>query len=462
MGSGNSYKKLVSTTMILAIGSFSSKVLVFFLMPFYTRVLSPTEYGTVNLIVQASNLLIPLASAGIINSVIRFGLEKDSNKSAVFTTGIFTVLGGFAILCCFGPLLNLLDAINGYTVLVLVYVLMSALHSVCAQFVQAKKYTKLYALDGVLRTIMTIGLNILFLVTFDMGITGYVLATVVSDFLSTIFLWFIASLGRYFHISSMNRHTTATMLKYSIPLIPTMVCTWVISMSDQFMIEYFIDEAATGIYSVSNKVPHILSIAASIFGDAWQISIVSEDREKQRKFFSDVFATYQCIALLGASGLIMCAKIIVMVLASKPYYTAWEYIPFLVLGTMFSCLGTFLGSIYMVEKQSIYTLLTMAAGAVTNVVLNLIFIPIIGVMGAAAATMVSYFLMFLLRGIHTRLFIPVRWHLPKFLLSALLVCCQAALILAGAPFWPLWEILLFLGVLALNCKELLRSLFRLF
>ena len=228
------------------------------------------------------------------------------------------------------------------------------------------------------------------------------------------------------------------------------------------MIEYFIDEAATGIYSVSNKVPHILSIAASIFGDAWQISIVSEDREKQRKFFSDVFATYQCIALLGASGLIMCAKIIVMVLASKPYYTAWEYIPFLVLGTMFSCLGTFLGSIYMVEKQSIYTLLTMAAGAVTNVVLNLIFIPIIGVMGAAAATMVSYFLMFLLRGIHTRRFIPVRWHLPKFLLSALLVCCQAALILAGAPFWPLWEILLFLGVLALNCKELLRSLFRLF
>ena len=86
-----------------------------------------------------------------------------------------------------------------------------------------------------------------------------------------------------------------------------------------------------------------------------------EDFIDSAALFSDVFATYQCIALLGASGLIMCAKIIVMVLASKPYYTAWEYIPFLVLGTMFSCLGTFLGSIYMVEKQSIYTLLTMAA-----------------------------------------------------------------------------------------------------
>ena len=56
MGSGNSYKKLFSTTMILAIGSFSSKVLVFLLVPFYTRVLSQSEYGTANLITQAYNL----------------------------------------------------------------------------------------------------------------------------------------------------------------------------------------------------------------------------------------------------------------------------------------------------------------------------------------------------------------------------------------------------------------------
>lgn len=498
MGSGNSYKKLVSTTMILAIGTFSSKVLVFLLVPFYTRVLSKTDFGTANLITQACNLLMPLASAGIANSVIRFGLNKESNKSSVFTTGILTVLAGFGLLALFSPLLRMLDFINGYTILVLLYVLMSSLHSVCAQFVQAKKYTKLFALDGVLRTAMTIGLNILFLVVFDLGITGYILATIVSDFISTLFLWFMASLARYFHPRSMDKATTLTMLRYSIPLIPTMVCVWIVSMSDQYMIEYIMNASAAGIndianqaprvagvaakafkidwqapseyflgtasvalYVISNKVPQILSIVAGIFGDAWQISIVSESPEKQRKFFSNVFATYQCIALVGASGLIMTAKILVTLLAAPTYYPAWRCIPILVLGMMCSCLGTFLGSIYMVERQSIYTLLTTALGAGANILLNILLIPRYGVMGAALATCLSYMIMFLVRGVHTRKFIPVHWRLAKFLPSMALVLAQAVLMLLEVPLWPLWQALLFLAITALNAKELLRSVLRL-
>ena len=98
MGSGNSYKKLFSTTMILAIGSFSSKVLVFLLVPFYTRVLSQSEYGTANLITQACNLLMPLVSAGIANAVIRFALQKGSNKKGIFSMGLVTVLCGGGVL----------------------------------------------------------------------------------------------------------------------------------------------------------------------------------------------------------------------------------------------------------------------------------------------------------------------------------------------------------------------------
>ena len=149
MGSGNSYKKLFSTTMILAIGSFSSKVLVFLLVPFYTRVLSQSEYGTANLITQACNLLMPLVSAGIANAVIRFALQKGSNKKGIFSMGLVTVLCGGGVLLLLSPILSLLEFVQGYTFLAFLYVLMSALHTVCAQFVQGMKYTKLFALDGV-------------------------------------------------------------------------------------------------------------------------------------------------------------------------------------------------------------------------------------------------------------------------------------------------------------------------
>lgn len=456
----NSYKKLVSTTSILAIGTFSSKVLVFLLMPFYTRVLTSADYGTVDLIIQTCNLLIPLASVGVANSVIRFGLDRDVNKKAVFTTGLLTVLCGFGVLCVVSPILSFAGFISNYVFLVLLYVLVSSLHAVCAQYVQAKKYTRLFAIDGVIRTLLTIGLNILFLAVFKMGIMGYVLATVLSDLISIAFLFFMAALHREIDVHSLNRATTMLMLKYSIPLIPTMLCVWIVSISDRYMIYYMVDPSAAGIYAVSYKIPTILSIVAGIFGDAWQISIVSESAEKRRSFFSNIFSTYQCIAVIGASGLIMTAKISTALLASPAYYEAWRCMPILVMGTMFSCLATFLSSIYMIEKKSIYSLITTALAAGSNVLLNLLLIPALGVMGAAIATCSSYFLMFVVRAFHSRKFIAVSWDLKKFLPSVILVVLQAVLMVLEVPFWLPLQIILFCSILALNLRGLLRSLFR--
>ena len=82
------YKRLISNTVIFAIGTFSSKVLVFLLMPLYTRVLTDAEYGVTDLIVQTGNLLLPLVSLGIINAVIRFGLDRQVRKSDVFLKNI--------------------------------------------------------------------------------------------------------------------------------------------------------------------------------------------------------------------------------------------------------------------------------------------------------------------------------------------------------------------------------------
>lgn len=74
------YKRLISNTVIFAVGTFSSKVLVFLLMPLYTRVLTDAEYGVTDLIVQTGNLLLPLVSLGIINAVIRFGLDRGQHR----------------------------------------------------------------------------------------------------------------------------------------------------------------------------------------------------------------------------------------------------------------------------------------------------------------------------------------------------------------------------------------------
>lgn len=162
----NQYKKLMSNTMIFAIGTFSSKLLVFFMTRYYTAVLTAADFGISSTITQASNILLPLASVTIIDAVIRFGLDKSQNKHEVFSTGFFTILLGFALMLPFAPLVKMLGYFGEYTALIYFYVLAANLQSLCGQCVRARGHVKLYALDGIFRTVSTIVLNVLFLSAF--------------------------------------------------------------------------------------------------------------------------------------------------------------------------------------------------------------------------------------------------------------------------------------------------------
>ena len=164
------YKKLFSNTIIFSIGTFSSKILVFLLVPFYTHFLTDAEYGTVDLITQTANLLIPLVSLGIASAVLRFGLDKSYNKKAIFTTGVSAILTGFLIFLCFIPLMLQIKIINQYTLLLYIYVFVGCFRLLCTDFVRAL-YARLYAFDGVLCTVLVILFNILFLMVFKMGMS---------------------------------------------------------------------------------------------------------------------------------------------------------------------------------------------------------------------------------------------------------------------------------------------------
>ncbi|MBQ2752137.1 MAG: oligosaccharide flippase family protein, partial [Oscillospiraceae bacterium] len=93
----NKYEKLMGNTLIFAIGSFSSKLLVFFMLGYYTAVLSPAEFGISDRITTTSNLLMPFVMLSINEAVIRFAMDKSLRRSDVFTVGIKTVLVGFGV-----------------------------------------------------------------------------------------------------------------------------------------------------------------------------------------------------------------------------------------------------------------------------------------------------------------------------------------------------------------------------
>lgn len=450
------YKKLVSNTLIFGIGTFSSKFLVFLLMPLYTRILTNADFGVADLIIQTANLLIPVASLGITNAIIRFGLDKSFKKSDVFSTGLVTIVAGFLVFLVIWPLLSQLKYVSDYIGLVYIYVFMSSFRSLCSQFVRAKQFVKLYALDGVLSTITVIVFNILFLVVFRFGIIGYVLAIVMSDFLSSVFLFVVAGLWQYVNIRGFDKKVSAAMIKYSIPLIPTVVLWWVTNVSSRYIVGYMLGSDANGLYAVSYKIPTIVILISGIFIDAWQMSAVTEE-ENREAFFTKVFGAYQAVVFLAASAIIVLSKIITMILVSKSFYPSWQYIPFLVMSTTFSCFVTFLGSVYMVEKKSIISLITALVGAIVNVILNILLIPVIGVNGAAFAMFASYFVVFVLRAKNTQKFIKIKFNAAKLGLNLLIILAQSLIMINEIKYFYAYEAGLFVLILLINLKPILIS-----
>lgn len=457
--SGNKYTRLISNTLLFGISTFSSKVLSFALTRLYTSVLAEASFGVVDLVTACANLLIPLVSLGISNAVIRFGLEKTIPKEGVFTSGLVAIGSGFGLMLVLYPLLSRIPLVAPYALLLYVYVLVSCLRTLCCQFVRARLYTRLYAIDGILSTAYTVGFNILFLVVLDMGPTGYLLSIICADLLSTIGLSLVAVLPQYIRFKGFDWKLLRAMLRYCLPLVPALMFWWITNASDRFFIAYMSGPEANGLYAAAYKVPTIVSIMSTIFTEAWQLSAVTDGQNEGRdKFFTNIFQALAAVSFIAGGFLICFCQPIMRVLVAKSYFEAWRFIPFLVLATVYSALAAFLNSVYMVEKKSGLSLATMVVGAASNLLLNFLLIPRMGPNGAAFATMISYLLVFLIRALTVGKYVRIRYAPVRLLFSTLLMMLMALIMLAQTALWPLWCGILLALVLAINFAPLFRGL----
>ncbi len=429
------YKKLASNTLIFAIGTFSSKILSFLLMPFVTRMMGTGDYGAADLVQQTVNVLIPIVTLQINSAALRFSLDKAKNKADVLTVGVRTTIIGFGVFLLFAypiSLIKINDFVLGdYIILVIAFVLISGFRQLCQQFVRGSGYVKLFAIDGIIATATTLLFTILFLGPLKWGVTGYIAAIIASDACSVIFFVITAKLYRFVKPRLSERDITGQMLKYCVPLIPTVILWWIINVSDRYMVTSFVGSSANGLYTAASKIPNFVILFSQIFIDAWQLSAVDgqENKRERRRFFSRVFRVYSGGVFAVASALILACQLITKILVAPSYYESWKFVPILIIATTYSCIVNFLASVYMAEKKSLMALLTALSGAVTNIVLNFVFIPKIGANGAAIATVCAFLVVFITRGANTRRYIKINFQLPIMLCETLILIVQSALML---------------------------------
>lgn len=429
------YKKLFSNTIIFAIGTFSSKILSFLLMPYVTRMMGTGDYGSADLVQQTVNVLIPIVTLQVNSAALRFALDKAADKRDVFTVGVRTTLLGICAFLFLAYPLSLVQIndfrLGDYILLIIAFVFVSSFRQLCQQFVRGSGHVKLFAIDGIIATATTLLFTILFLGPFDWGVTGYIVAIIASDACSVIFFTVTAKLYRYVKPRGLTKGVAGQMLKYCVPLIPTVILWWIINVSDRYMVTYFCGSSANGLYTAASKIPNFVILFSQIFIDAWQLSAVEEHETKQEraKFFTNVFRVYSGGVFAVASALIVFCQLITKILVSPEFYDSWQYVPILIIATTYSCIVNFLASVYMAEKKSLNALLTASSGAIANIVLNLLFIPAIGANGAAIATVCSFLVVFATRGANTRKYIKIDFKLPLMISETLILIAQSALML---------------------------------
>ena len=426
----NRGKKLISDVLMFAISNFGSKILVLLLVPIYTNIMTTKEYGIADLFTVTINILFPLLTLSITEATLRFLLDKNSNKGQILGVSFLFVGISFVLLVCVSPFVAYqYGAIWPYWGLFLLLYLVTSLSTCFSNYTRGVDKTRVFAVKGIIYTIAVLVLNILFLVVFKWGLYGYLLSAIFSEIITIIYMVVRADIYKSFRNLSLDKRLIKEMLNYSLPMIPTSLAWWVMQMSDKYIIIAFSGLAVSGIYSVSYKIPSILSVISTIFNQAWQISSVKSMEDKDySEFFRKVYIIYfaSCVMLCG--GLIALSKGLGSILFAKDYFVAWKYVPFLLVAYFFSGLSGVMASVYTTKKKTSILLYSTVMGASLNLVLNIAFIPKYGAIAAAITTMIGFVVTFIIREICMRKYFNMPMNSFREVISIFLLVIESIVV----------------------------------
>ena len=398
-------KILIKNTLIILLGKTFTQLLSFLLLPLYTRVLSTSDYGVVDLIFTIGALFVPVIilqlDAGLFRSLIEVRGDPYKTKTiacSVFILSFFLcVLYGviFFIICCFIKI--------KYPLISFLYVISTIALNLILQYFRGIGNNIFYSVLCCICGACTIFGNLLFLLVFKLKVDGMISAYVLGQAIAS-FVGFIAFIAENRKIKAPIRLAeNSEILKYSLPLILNGVSWWAMNASNRIIISMMLGVGCNGIFSVANKFSSVMFSAYAIFNLSWT-EIVSAKFSKSGIDSEIIILNDKInVGLLYVFGLVMNSMFIVYpIFVNKNFSEGYNYIPLLIMAVFFNCIGAQLGGLLVAKKDSKTIAQTSVIGSIMNIAINLLFIKYIGLYAAAAATLVSFFVMYLLRRIRLR------------------------------------------------------------
>lgn len=404
----NRSKYLAKNIALFALNSIGSKIIVFLLVPVYTNALTTQQYGIADLVTTIASLMFPVITLNMSESVMRFCLDDDANCNQVMSVGLVAIAVSFILGLIAFPISACFPEVKQYSLHIYLYCVSLGTEFILSCYLRGKEDLAGFAINNILVTFCTGIFNILFLLKFNMGVSGYFDAYILAYFIGTVYALIRGNIKDVIREFQLKRNLAIAMVKYSFPLIPNSLMWWVTNSSDRIMVTALVGASANGIYGISYKIPTIVSTMSTVFNQAWSYSAIHAEKSKDKEEYSNhMYSALVSFQLLVTGFLLAVMKPLMKLYVNPSYYSAWKYTPYLLIGNYFMSLGTFLSTPYSVHKDSRGYLVSGTIGAMTNIVLNLLLIPRLRVSGAALATCISYIAVFIFRVLDTKKYIKI-------------------------------------------------------
>lgn len=406
----NQKKQLFKNTIIIAIGKLSTQIISFLLLPLYTSKLNPEEYGIYDFLVTLSTFLLPIITMLMEESMFRFLIDAEDlkNKKRVITVTVSYTLIGTAIFSIIaGIIMGIIK--YEYAIIFILFIISNVLIGLSNALARGTGKIKIYSFSNFILGAATIILNILFIVTFKLGVNGLLWSNTIANTLTAIIVFMKLHLSQFVSKKDFKLKTLKEMLKYSIPLVPNNLSWIIISLSDRLMLTGMIGAEANGIYSIANKFPNIIYTFYGFFSTAWKESaakILKEDNKS--KYYNSIYKDIKFFLKAIVLGLIAVMPFAFSIFIDDSYKEAYIYIPILVLSIYYTNMSNFYGGIFTAFKNTKIMGSTTVLAAIINIGINIIFIPKFGIYATVFSTLISNVIVFAYRRYKLREYIKLK------------------------------------------------------
>lgn len=392
-------KLFIENILIYGLGGIIGKFIPFIMLPVVTRLMPDTSYFGIS---DLSNTMVSFGSAiaimGMYDAMYRLFFDKEDTryKISICSTALSVTFIMSFIMCIliiffrkqlskgiFGDI-----AYQHLAVITALSILFGASNTIVAAPTRMQNKKGVYLATNLISPLLSYSIVIPLLLTHHYLI-ALPLAHLIASASMTIVFW---GMNRcWFSLKNFNRREIKNLLKLGVPLMPSFLLYWVFGSCDKLMIMEIIGAKANGIYSVGAKIGSISQLIYIAFTGGWQyfaFSTMNEDNQVETN--SKIFEYLGAISFSAAMIICAVSKNFFEIFFVGDYQKGYIVAPFLFMSPLLQMLFQVIGNQFLVIKKTGPNALFLSVGAITNVLLNWILIHLIGIEGAALATVTGY------------------------------------------------------------------------